>query len=56
MGYCKSYKIECNFALSEDAPIPCVGSDSQCDEVRGIAKIYPPEEKTEYWTYMGGLC
>ena len=56
MGHCKSYKIDCPFALSEHAPVPCIGDQVQCDEHRGVAKIYPPEEKSEYHPYMGGLC
>ena len=56
MGYCRSYKTECPFALSESAPVPCIGDQKQCDEVRGITKIYPPEKDTTYYPYMGGLC
>lgn len=38
MNYCKTYKVPCPFALSENAPIPCIGSQKQCDAVRQITK------------------
>lgn len=31
---CNSYDIECPYALSENAPVPCVGSFAQCNKVR----------------------
>lgn len=34
MAHCNSYNIECPYALSEFAPVPCVGSQEQCDLVR----------------------
>ena len=35
MGHCKNYGIECPYALeSEYAPIPCVGSQEQCEMIR----------------------
>lgn len=34
MNYCRNYDIECPFALSEYAPVPCIGSWKQCDEFR----------------------
>jgi hypothetical protein len=56
MGHCKSYNIECPFALqSENAPVPCVGSQGQCDKVRGV-ESKAKEAESEYWPYMGGLC
>jgi len=43
MNYCRSLKIECPFALSDIAPVPCVGSQEQCNEVVKLHK----EEKNE---------
>lgn len=30
----KGLDVVCKFALSVDAPVPCVGSQEQCDMVR----------------------
>jgi hypothetical protein len=32
MKYCGVYGIDCPYALSDDAPIPCVGSQEECDQ------------------------
>jgi hypothetical protein len=34
MQYCKAYDINCPFALSECAPVPCIGSQGQCNHFR----------------------
>jgi len=38
MNECTLYKIECPYALSDDAPIPCVGSSAQCQARRKEVK------------------
>ena len=43
MGYCKSYDLECPYALSDMAPVPCVGSQEQCDMFRA-SRNYKGEE------------
>lgn len=48
MGKCKNYNIECPYALSDSAPVPCIGSQEQCDKVR---KITHTKMKAEDWKF-----
>ena len=34
MNICSSYGIPCPYALSESAPIPCIGNQTQCNTWR----------------------
>ena len=44
MGHCKSYDIECPYALeSEMAPVPCVGSKEACETFRAFKDYDGPE-------------
>lgn len=38
MQECQSYGIKCLFALSDMAPVPCVGTQEQCDQVKKIRR------------------
>jgi len=39
------------------APVPCVGSQEQCDQVRGVkSKAKAKKKYIPYDTYHGGLC
>lgn len=31
---CQTYKIECPFAMPDFAPVPCIGSFTDCETVR----------------------
>ena len=34
----KGKDVACNFALSENAPVPCIGSDEDCKMVRAYVE------------------
>jgi hypothetical protein len=34
MNYCDNYKIKCPYALSDEAPVPCIGTQNQCNVFR----------------------
>lgn len=37
MGTCRVLKFECPFALvSENAPVPCIGSQEECDKIKKV--------------------
>ncbi len=35
MNYCDGFNISCPYKLSDDSPIPCVGTWEQCNHYRG---------------------
>lgn len=38
MNYCKNFDIYCQFALSDNGIIPCIGTQKQCNEFRSSTK------------------
>lgn len=46
-NHCNTFNIECPFALaSEDAPVPCVGSQEQCNRHREVGISIDPKVKS----------
>ena len=47
MNKCPSYKIDCPYALSENAPVPCMASQVQCDTQRNPRSLTRNDIKQE---------
>ena len=52
MNRCTNYGIECPYALSGDSPLPCYGTQEQCDEYRSNA---PKDDEGVYYEDRPGF-
>ena len=41
MNFCYSYKIYCLYKLSDEAPVPCIGSNEECKKWRDKPRELP---------------